>query len=116
MYTVEHNPAKRYNSDETGITIVQHKHTKILGLKYKRQISSVQSADQGSLVTVVTCMSLTGHSFLRYFLFPRKYMKQELMNDTPPGSTHACHLSWWIHSETFTQSFLHSIKHRKPTK
>jgi len=49
MYTIEHNPARRYKSEETGITIVQHKHTKILGLKGKRQISSVHSADQGSL-------------------------------------------------------------------
>jgi len=45
-----HNPARHYNRGETGITIVQYKNTKILGLKNKRQISSVQSADRGSLV------------------------------------------------------------------
>ena len=39
MDTIQHNPARLYNCDETGITIVQHKHTKILGLKGKRQIS-----------------------------------------------------------------------------
>jgi len=32
MYTIQHNPARPYNFDETGITILQHKHTKILGL------------------------------------------------------------------------------------
>jgi hypothetical protein len=36
MDNVQHNPAKLHNSDETGITIVQHKHTKILGLEGKR--------------------------------------------------------------------------------
>jgi len=36
------------------ITILQHKHTKILGLNRKGQISSVQSAEGGSLVTVVS--------------------------------------------------------------
>jgi hypothetical protein len=41
MYTIQHNPARLYNFDETGITIGQHKHMKILGLKSKRQISSV---------------------------------------------------------------------------
>ena len=55
MYTIQHNPARLYNCDETDITIVRHKHTNILGLKGKRQISFVQSADRGSLVTVVTC-------------------------------------------------------------
>jgi len=29
MDTIQHNPARLYNCDETGITILQHKHTKI---------------------------------------------------------------------------------------
>jgi len=56
MDTIQHNPKRLYNCDETGITIVQHKHstntaqtqhkhTKILGLEGDRQISSVQSAE-----------------------------------------------------------------------
>ena len=61
MDTIQHNPARLYNCDKTAITIVQHKHTKILGLKGKRQISSLQSAERGSLVTVVNCMSPTVH-------------------------------------------------------
>ena len=60
MDTIKHNPARRYNCDKTGITIVQHKHTEILGLKGKRKISSLQSAERGSLVTVVNCVSPTG--------------------------------------------------------
>ena len=53
MDTIQHNPARLYNCDETGMAIVQHKHTKILGLKGQRQISSLQSTERGSLVTVV---------------------------------------------------------------
>jgi len=87
-YTIQHNPAILYNCDETGISIVQHKHTKILGLKGKRQISSVKSVDRGSLVTVVNCLSPNGHSIPQLLVFARKYMKQ-LMNGTPPGSIHA---------------------------
>ena len=60
-YTIQHNPARLYNCDETGIITVQHKHTKILGLKGKRQIPSVQSADRGSLVTVGNSVSPIGH-------------------------------------------------------
>jgi hypothetical protein len=46
MDTIQHNPARLYNCGETGITIVQHKHMKILGLKGKNQISSLQSAER----------------------------------------------------------------------
>jgi len=102
MYIIQHNPAGLYNCDETWITIVQHKHTKILGLKGKRQISSVQSAERGSLVTVVKCMIPNGHFIPPLLVFPGKYMKPELMNGTPPGSIHAWHPSEWIQSEIFT--------------
>jgi hypothetical protein len=113
MYTIEHNPARRY---EAGITIVQHKHTKTLGLKGKRQIPSVQSAELGSLVTAVNCMLPTGHFIPPLLVFPKKYTKIELMNDTPPGSFLASHPSGLIQSDTFTQWSLHFIKHTKPTK
>ena len=85
MDTIQHNPARIYNCTETGITIVQHKHTKKLGVKGKHQISSVQSVDRGSLVTVVTCMSPIGHFIPPLLVFTRKYMKQEMTNGTPPG-------------------------------
>jgi len=49
MDTIKHNPARLYNCDETDITIVQHKHTKMLGLIGKRQISCVQSAERDLL-------------------------------------------------------------------
>jgi hypothetical protein len=61
-------------------------------------------------------MSPTGRFIPPLLVFPRKSMKQELMNGTPPGSIHACHPSGWIQSEIFYQWFLHSIKHTKPTK
>jgi len=76
MYTIQHNPARIYNFDKTGVTIVEYKYTKILGLKGKRQIYSVQSADRGSLVKVVTYVSPTGHFIPLLLIFPRKCMKQ----------------------------------------
>ena len=81
-----------------------------------RLISSVQSVERGSLVTVVNCMSTTGHFIPPLLVFPRKYIKPELMNGTRPGSIHACHPLGWIQSEIFTQWFLHFIKHTKPIK
>ena len=113
MYTIQHNPARLYNCDKTCITIVQHKHMKILRLKGKRHISTVQSTERGSLVTVINCMSPTGHFPIPPLLV---YMKPELMNGTPPGSIHAWYPSGWIQGEIYSQWFLHFIKHTKPTK
>jgi len=114
--TIQHNPARLYSCDETGITIVQHKRTKILVLKDKRQVTFLQFAERGSLVTVVTCVSPTGSFIPPLLAFPRKNMKEELMSSSQPGSIHACHPSGWIQSEIFSQWFLHFIKHTKPTK
>ena len=49
MYTIQDSHARLYNCDETCFTIAQHKHTNILGLKVKRQISSILTAKWGSL-------------------------------------------------------------------
>jgi hypothetical protein len=72
MDTIQHNPATLYNCNVTDITTVQHKHTKILALKGKRQISPLQSAERESLVTVVTSMSPTGHFIPPLLVFPKK--------------------------------------------
>jgi len=101
MGTIQHNTARLYTCNEPGITIVQHKHTKILGLKGKRQISSLQSTERASLVTVATRMIRTEHFSPPLLVFPRKDMKKEMIIGTPPGSIHACHTSGWIQSEIF---------------
>jgi hypothetical protein len=75
MDSIQHNLERLYNYEENGITIVKRKHTKILGLKGKRQISSLQSAERGSLVTVIACMSPTGHVIPLLRVFPRKNIK-----------------------------------------
>jgi len=85
MDTIQCNPARLYNCDETGIKIVQHKRTKILALKGKRQITSLQSAERGSLVTIVTCMSPIGPFIPPLHVFPRNNVKEELMSGSPPG-------------------------------
>ncbi|XP_050315343.1 uncharacterized protein LOC126749702 [Anthonomus grandis grandis] len=53
------NPARLFNVDETGITTVQHKHSKVLSLRGKRQVGALTTSERGALVTVVTCMSAT---------------------------------------------------------
>jgi hypothetical protein len=102
MDIIQYNPVRIYKGDETGTTIVQHKHTKISGVKFKHQISSLKSAERGSLVSVVAFTGPTGPFILPLLVFRRENMKQDLTNGTPPGSIHACHSSEWIKSEIFS--------------
>jgi hypothetical protein len=69
MNTIQQNTARLYTCNEPDITSAQHKHTNILGLKGKRQITSLQSTERTSLVTVVACMITLYISFLRYLYF-----------------------------------------------
>lgn len=54
-------PHRIYNLDETGITLVQHKRSKIgLGWKGKKQVGVLTSLERGKLMTIVTCMNACG--------------------------------------------------------
>ena len=57
----EHNfpPDKIYNVDETGMTTVQTRPSKIIALRGKRQVGALTSAERGTLVTTEICMSAT---------------------------------------------------------
>lgn len=70
---VEYNFA-RNNCDETGISTVQSKPSKILALKGRRQVGTLTSAERGTLVTTEICMSATG-AFIPLFIFPRVRMR-----------------------------------------
>jgi hypothetical protein len=55
MVNIKFFPNRIFNVDEMSITTVQHKSSKVVGLKGKRQVASLSSAERGPLVTVVTC-------------------------------------------------------------
>ena len=114
----KHNypPHRIFNCDETGLTIVQSKLPKIIARKGKKQIGSLTSAERGSLVTVVTCMSPGGTFIPPLIIFPRTNMKNELMDGAPPGSIFDCHKSGWIQMDMFTKWFKHFVAAVKPTR
>ena len=108
-------PARIYNCDETGVSTVQTKPIKVLGLKGKRQVGCITSAETGTRITVELCMNAAGQYVPPLLLFPRVRTKDELMNGAPPGSVYACHKSGWMQSEIFVQWFRHFLKHTHPT-
>lgn len=109
-------PDRIYNVDETGITTVPNKKSKVLSLKGKRQVGGLVSAERGQLVTAVVCMSASGAFMPTMFVFPRKRMNPELLDDALPGTTAECHSSGWMQREIFVKWFKRFIEFSKPDK
>ncbi|KAF2905988.1 hypothetical protein ILUMI_00188 [Ignelater luminosus] len=63
-----------YNVDETGVCVVQHKHSQVISLKGLRWIGAITSKKR---VRSVIYMNATG-VFVPMVIFPRKTMKFEL--------------------------------------
>jgi hypothetical protein len=47
---IKFNPNRIFNCDETGITILQHKHPQVVARKGKKQEAAMTSAERGSLI------------------------------------------------------------------
>lgn len=116
METIKYNPARVYNVDESGITTVQSKHSRVVTLKGKKQVGAITAVERGALVTVVFCMNAAGGFIPPLFVFPRKNMKAELLDGAPPGSIAACHPSGWIQQHIFSQWLQHFIDIVKPSR
>ena len=50
-------PDRVYDVDETGITTVPNRPSKIIGSRRKKQVGSLSSAEREQLVTVEICMN-----------------------------------------------------------
>lgn len=104
-----------YNVDETGLSVVQSKIPQIVGLKGKRQIGALTSAERGALVTAILSMSAGGSFVPPMLIFPRVNWTEQLMKGAPPGAIGACHPSGWVQTDLFTRWFLHFVQKTKPS-
>lgn len=109
-------PHRIFNVDETGFCVVPSKHPQVLALKGKRQVGAITSAERGSLITAVTCMSASGIFVAPMFVFPRKNENLLFMKNAPPGSIASFHPSGWIQVNGFTKWFKHFIAITKPSQ
>lgn len=104
-----------FNVDESGLTVVQSKVEPVIGLRGKRQVGSLTSAERGALITIVVCMSAGGEYVPPMVIFPRKYMNAQLQKGAPPGTIFHVQPSGWITTELFTKWFDHFLTTTKPT-
>lgn len=106
---VNHKAHRIFNVDATGSTDVEHRHSKVVSMRHKKEVASLTSAERGNLITVVTCMNATGIYVPPLIMFPSKSMKEELLDGAPAGSILACHPSGWIQTDVFTKWFNHFV-------
>jgi len=66
-----------YNVDETGFTALQ-KPQKVFAEKGKHQVGAITSMERGKNVTIVCCVSASGHYIPPMIIYPRKKMKADL--------------------------------------
>ncbi|XP_022198653.2 tigger transposable element-derived protein 2 [Nilaparvata lugens] len=109
-------PDRIYNVDESGITVVQSKVAKVVGLKGKKQVASLTSGERGALITIVACMSASGSFVPPLVVFPRKNMSENRKKGAPVGTIFSAHPSGWIQTNSFTQWFRHFIEFSNPTE
>ena len=92
-----------YNMDESSLSVVQKRCQKVLGLRGKRQIGAITSAERGTNTTVVCCNNAAGLYVPPLIIFKRKRMPPELTDDAPPGSVVTCNDSGWMDANVFTR-------------
>lgn len=88
-----YSPLRISNVDETGLTTVQSRSSKVFALKGRKQVGSITSAERGVLSTVVVCMSAGGSFIPPMIIFHRVRRKNELMDGGPHGTEFVCHKS-----------------------
>lgn len=107
-----------FNVDETGISTVPKKVSKVLAKKGKAQVGALTSGERGKTITVEICMSASGEFIPPMFIFPRVRAPQNinLQEKAPPGSIVQYHPSGWMQTELFLVWFDHFLSYVKPTK
>ncbi|KAI5700133.1 hypothetical protein M8J76_002129 [Diaphorina citri] len=112
----EFPPSRVYNCDETGISTVPNKRSKILSLKGKKQVGSLSSAERGTLITAEICFNAVGQYIPPLLIFPRVRMNPMFEQGLPPETLVECHPSGWMQSEIFAPTwFNHFLKHARPS-
>lgn len=109
-------PHRIYNVDETSISTVPGRNSRIFAKKGRKQVARVTSAERGESTTAVICMSAGGAFIPPMMIFNRKRMKAELTDGAPPGTIFACNDTGWMRLEVFSAWFDHFLSFVKPSK
>lgn len=109
-------PDRIYNCDETGVSVVPKSRSKVIAATGKKQVGALTSAERGTTITIEVCFNAAGTYVPPMFIYPRKRLKQELLNGAPPNSWAECSDSGWITAEIFLRWFQKFLKFTNASK
>jgi hypothetical protein len=72
LKTSNHQVHKIVSADETWITAVLQRHSKIVSVRRKKEVECLTSTEEVNVITVATCMNATGKYIPPLIVFPRK--------------------------------------------
>ena len=98
-----------YNLDETGCTTVPPL-PRVVAKKGMKQVGQVTSRERGELVTLCGIVSATGVALPPVYVFPRKTLRDVLMQGAPEGSLGLVSESGWMKAEIFVKVLEHLAK------
>lgn len=99
-------PSKIFNVDETGLTTVQGRPSKVIAMKGRKQVGTLTSAERETL----HCSNMYEYCRVIYSThgyFPRVRSKEEFSLGLSPESIVACHPSGWMQMNLFEKWFDH---------
>ena len=111
----EYEAHQIWNVDETGITTVQVPEH-VIAKKGERQVSSVTSAERGTLVTMCNAVNAGGGSIPPFYVFPRVHFKDIMLKNGSPGCAGTAQQTGWMTESTFREWFSHFMTHAHPSK
>jgi hypothetical protein len=97
-----------FNVVERGLNTLQSEVVpQVAGYKGKSHIGALTSAEGGSLVTLIACMSTECVFVPHMLIFPRTNMGDQLIRGAPQGVSGTFHPSGWVQPHLFTDRFHH---------
>ncbi|XP_058453595.1 uncharacterized protein LOC131431741 [Malaya genurostris] len=109
------SPHRLYNVDETGITTIQSKCSRVYAEKGKKRVGAMTSGERGRKVTAIFCMSALGHFIPPMMIYPRIRMDPKLKHNGPEEGLYKCSKNGWSNNELFCEWLKHFIRYVKPT-
>lgn len=108
-------PGQIYNMDESGMSTVPSRLPKVVAAVGKRAINKIVSGERGQTITAVCCFSASGVYVPPALIFPRRRLRDELMDGAPAGSLGLVSDSGFINQELFIEYLEHFRKSVRPS-
>ena len=93
------NPTQIYNVDETGMPLDHHP-PKVITVRRQKKVRSRTSGNK-SQVTVIVCVSATGHALPPFVIFDAKSLNIEWTKGEVAGTRYGLSSTGWVDTELF---------------